>query len=273
MGGLPLPTEISDFVEQYTPAAKGVWDHFNEIRQIPRASREEGGMREYILGVAKEHKFEHAIDAAGNILVYVPANNGSENSVCLQAHMDMVAAADDATFDFKKTPLQLALQDGWVSAKGTSLGADDGMGVASALAVATDPNVKHSGLELLFTVEEEIGCNGAHKLGIDLKSKYLINLDSEDGDVIYNGCAGSITLTSHLTAPREEVFHHRYVLKVSGLEGGHSGVDIHEEQRGNAFWIAGKVLENIERMYGNDFRIIDVNGEQLQARNKIPNYA
>jgi dipeptidase D len=275
MGGLPLPTEISDFVDTHTPEAKEVWHHFNELRQIPRGSKEEKGVRDYAIGIAQAHGLSHATDEAGNLVIYAPSNNGSETTACIQGHMDMVWAAEKgSTFDFTKDTIPLVLKDGWIAAQGTSAGFDCGLGISGALALITDPSIKHCNLEILLTVEEEIGCNGAQKLEIPLKAKYLLNVDSEDGSVIYNGCAGSITQTTRLTAPRNDVVTRRYILQVSDLEGGHSGIEIHEDSRGNAVVIAGKLLQKIESAYPHDaFRIIDVNGDKLQARNKIPHAA
>lgn len=272
----PLPKEISDFVNDNIPEATQLMQHFNVIRQIPHASENEAGLRSYIEGFAHENGFDFKKDEAGNIVVYVPGNNGSEDGVCLQSHMDMVPAViDGSTFDFSKDKIQLKLieKDGktWLTADGTSLGADNGIGVAGSLAVATDKNVKHGPLELLFTVREEVGCKGAQALGIPLKSKYLINTDSEDDYTMFNGCAGSITQSGKLTSPRDVSFDKKYTLTIGGLPGGHSGIEIHEPHRPNAFYLGGQVLQDILEAYEGDLHIINVNGDKLQARNKIPN--
>jgi dipeptidase D len=279
MTRLPLPTELCDFVDEQTPAARNVWRFFNDIEHIPRATDNEAEVRDYILRYAARNQLATKIDKAGNVVVYVPAHapaiDDKKITTCLQSHLDIVAAKEKgSSFDFSKEPIQLGFQDGWVHAKGTSLGADNGIGVAIMLAIAADPDVKHGPLELLFTVREEDGCKGAKALDIPLQAKYLINLDSEDGPVIFNGCAGSITQTSRLVVPRDTLeCDHRYILEVSGLPGGHSGLDIHEKQRGNAFTIAGRVLNIVQQAYPDSFRIIDVTGDKEQARNKIPNTA
>ncbi|MFA5797098.1 MAG: beta-Ala-His dipeptidase [Candidatus Woesearchaeota archaeon] len=270
---LALPKDIENYVKNNTPNAEGVWNYFNDIRQIPRLSTKEAAMMQYIIEFAEKNSFDYDADATGNLVVRVPSNNGSNNTVCLQSHMDMVAdVAKGSTFDFYKDTIELVLDNGWITAKNTSLGADNGMGIANALNIATDNSVKHPNLEILCTVNEETGCNGADALGLKLESKYLINIDSEDGPVIYNGCAGSITLNGKLSAKPEIKSDGCYKLTVSGLKGGHSGIEIHED-RGNAFSIVGKLLERIVAEYKDRFHIIAVNGEEKQARNKIPKYA
>ncbi len=272
MTGSQLPGDILSYVQQHTPNAEHVWHYFNDIRQIPRRTGNEAGIREYVERWALENRFASFKDETGNIVVNVPKDSGRGYSVCLQAHMDMVAAVDlGVIFDFAVDSIQLLLRGDYVTANGTSLGADNGMGIALAMAIATDPTIKHNGLELLFTVDEEGSCAGAKKLDLILKSRYLINLDSEDGHIIFNGCAGSIQLTGMLQAERSESYDHQFKMVVSGLEGGHSGANIHEESRGNAFYIGGKILEEIQGHF--PLAVVGVRGAKTQVENAIPGYA
>lgn len=196
-------------------------------------------MRDYIIGLADERQLSTQVDNAGNLVVYVPASEGFENApvVAIQNHMDMVTVKTAETdHDFNTDPLQLSVEDGWLKASGTTLGADNGIGVAAALAVMTDPTVVHPPLELLFTTEEETGLYGASGLDASLLSATrLLNLDTEDWGEIYIGCAGgygyeaSRELMPKLPTPGLKP----YLLHLKGLSGGHSGVQIHE-QLGNA---------------------------------------
>ena len=196
-------------------------------------------MRDYIIGLAEARQLETQVDNAGNLVVYVPASPGYENApvVAIQNHMDMVTVKTAETeHDFTTDPLQLTVDGGWLKASGTTLGADNGVGVAAALAVMTDPSVVHPPLELLFTTEEETGLYGASGLDASLLSATrLLNLDTEDWGEIYIGCAGgygyeaSRELMPKLPTPGLKP----YLLHLKGLSGGHSGVQIHE-QLGNA---------------------------------------
>jgi len=228
-----------------------VWKQFDEIRKIPRCSKHEEKIREYILDFAKKHGLETKIDKVGNVVVIKPASEGMEQkpTVVLQGHMDMVCEKNnDVEHDFSKDPIKLKKEGDILTADGTTLGADDGIGVATALAVLEDPSLKIGKIEALFTVDEETGLTGAFALESDmLTGKILLNLDSEDWGVLTVGCAGGgnsdITLPIKTKQPPKD-----YVwlqLNVSGLRGGHSGVDIHE-QRANAIKLIARLVWKAE---------------------------
>ena len=210
-----------------------VWKAFDEITKVPRPSRHEEKIREYLLSYARKHSIEAKTDEVGNVVMKKPATPGKEKApvVVLQAHMDMVAEKNsDVEHDFLKDPINTYIDGDWVKAKGTTLGADNGIGMAAALAALTDENIPHGPLEALFTVNEEIGLEGAEHLSEDMiTGKILINLDSEDDGEIFIGCAGGIDTTAVFTYKRSfspDNFSY-YKVKVSGLLGGHSGGDIH----------------------------------------------
>ena len=210
-----------------------VWGTFDEITKVPRPSKHEEKIREYLLDFAKKHGIKSETDAIGNVVMRKPATPGREKApvVVLQAHMDMVAEKNnDIVHDFLKDPIQTYIDGDWVKAKGTTLGADNGIGMAAALAAMADKDIEHGPLEALFTVNEEIGLEGAENLGKDMISgKILINLDSEDDGEIFIGCAGGIDTTAYFTYKKSfapDKFKY-YKISVSGLLGGHSGGDIH----------------------------------------------
>ena len=209
-----------------------VWEQFDAITQVPRPSKKEGRIIEYLIAFAREHGIEYQKDAIGNVVMRKPATPGFEErpTVVLQAHMDMVCEKNsDVDFDFENDPIRTRIDGEWVRAEGTTLGADCGIGMAAALAVLIDPEAQHGPVEALFTVDEETGLTGAFELGDDmLTGKYLINLDSEDEGEIFIGCAGGIdtiaTFRYAMTpAPRDYTF---FRVDVSDLLGGHSGDDI-----------------------------------------------
>ena len=253
---------------------KIVWKHFDEIRKIPRCSKHEEKIREYIVNFAKQHNLEYQVDKAGNVVIRKPASQGMENKpmVVLQSHMDMVCEKNkDVEHDFSKDPIKVKIEGEWVTAEGTTLGADDGIGVATALAILEDKNLKHPPIEALFTVDEETGLTGAFALEKDfLKGRIMINLDSEDFGVIYVGCAGGGDSTLKLSIKRENIPTGMRVFEVSvtGLRGGHSGCDIHE-QRGNAIKILARILWKVKK--DMEIRIIDITGGD--KHNAIPREA
>lgn len=216
--------------------AAAFWQRFFEISRIPRPSKKEGKIIEYILNEAKKKNFFAKTDTIGNVLINIPGSNGRENesAVILQAHVDMVCEKlPEKKFDFEKDPIELRVDsDGWIRAEGTTLGADNGVGVAimlslldlSSLGLITNPP-----LELLFTVDEETGLKGALNLdGSMLRGKRLINLDTEEWGSIFVGCAGGIDL--HLTGvfPENQIIEGDQIkIQIKGLKGGHSGMDIH----------------------------------------------
>jgi dipeptidase D len=235
------------FVSELEPSA--LWAHFDEILKIPRPSNHEEQARRYVLGVAERNGLSHREDATGNLVVEKPASSGREGApvVVLQGHLDMVTEKNSGTVhDFLRDPIT-PLRDGdWVKATGTTLGADNGIGGAAMLAVLEAKDLDHGPLELLFTVDEETGLNGVLALdpaAIALRGRRLLNLDSEEEGSVTIGCAGGSTSTLTLpleTAPAPEGTTALEV-KLSGLKGGHSGMEIHL-QRGNAVKLLARAL-------------------------------
>lgn len=227
-----------------------LWDKFYEISQIPRPSKKEDKFRNYLKIFARERSLKFKEDNAGNIVIYIPGTIGKETQppVLIQNHMDMVTdALPDRKINFDKDPITLIVEDGWVKASGTTLGADNGIGCAAALALADLKNPIHPPLELLFTVDEETGLHGA--LNLDptmIKSKRMLNLDTEEWGSFYVGCAGGITYElegkyeTH-TPSTDGMF---YEVKIAGLKGGHSGIDIHRG-RGNAISLLVELLSDV----------------------------
>lgn len=234
-----------------------VWQNFAGIANVPRPSKHEDRIRRHMRDWAQSKNLPCREDATGNIVVEVPASPGCENAptIVLQAHLDMVPEKNSGTtHDFENDPIRLVIGEDAVSGKpaqpivradGTTLGADNGMGVAMAMAVAVDPGVKHGPLELLFTLDEEDGMTGAKAIAADfLTGRIMLNLDTEEDDTIYIGCAGgcdsNITLAyqaANLASDAAE----QVLVTVAGLRGGHSGCDIHEN-RGNAIKLLTRVL-------------------------------
>ncbi len=248
-----------------------VWNYFDEIRKIPRCSKNEAKAVEYVMQNAKNLGLEAKKDEAGNVLIIKPASPGYEDhpSVCIQGHLDMVCEKNvDVEFDFAKDPIQLKRQDEFITARGTTLGADNGIGCAMMLAAAEAKDLKHPKLELLFTVDEETGLTGASKLtGEFLKSRKLINADSEDLDTITIGCAGGgdTTLNLSLGDKTQVVGLSGLSIMVKGLKGGHSGVDIHLG-RANAIKCLARALMNVS----NEQKVMLVEISGGSKRNAIP---
>ena len=215
---------------------KAVFDIFAQINQVPRPSKHEEQISKWLQSFAAEHGIECMADAAMNVIMRVPATPGYEDheGVILQAHMDMVCEKNgDVQHDFMKDPIQTWVDGEWLKAKGTTLGADDGIGISMALAAITDKTLPHPAIECLFTVDEETGLTGAEMLqdGL-LKAKRLINLDSEDDGQIFIGCAGGIDTLAKMHYEKSEFRSQNSEiairLSVSGLMGGHSGDDINK---------------------------------------------
>ncbi|PKH21259.1 cytosol nonspecific dipeptidase [Enterobacterales bacterium CwR94] len=251
-----------------------LWDIFAKICSIPHPSFHEEQLAQHILSWSKEQGFWTERDQVGNILIRKPATSGMENRkpVALQAHLDMVPQKNnDTVHDFTKDPIQPWVDGEWVKARGTTLGADNGIGMASALAVLADKNVEHGPLEVLLTMTEETGMDGAFGLQPNwLQAEILINTDSEEEGEIYMGCAGGIDFTSTLTLNREAVQAGSKVVKltVKGLKGGHSGCDIHVGL-GNANKLLARFLSTQSRDLG--LQLLDFTGGTL--RNAIPREA
>ena len=255
-------------IEGLEPAA--LWAHFAELSCIPRESKNEAAAGRYVVRVAKQLGLAHAQDAAGNILVRKPASPGFEGraTVCLQGHLDMVCVARPAhRHDFERDPITLAREGEWVTAVGTTLGADNGIAVATCLAIMADRSLEHGPLELLFTTDEETGLTGARQLeGALLQSRTLLNLDSEDEGVLTVGCAGGADTigTWPLAAEAAPKGWVALEVRVTGLKGGHSGVEIHT-QRGNAIKLLVRVVRELGPLGARVARL-----EGGSKRNAIP---
>lgn len=251
------------------------FNYFKQICQIPRESHNEEGMRQYLLAWAKENDLEAIRDQAGNIIVKKPATPGFENvpSVALQGHMDMVCVkTPESDHDFTKDPIEVYEDGDYLRAKGTSLGGDNGIAVAMAMAVFTDPSAQHGPLEAIFTFAEETGMDGAFALDASVvDSKKLINLDSEEEGVIYIGCAGGIDLVGSLETELDDVPENWETVEISvgGLKGGHSGAEI-DRGRANAVTVLSRLLMSIDEL-GTPFMINAFNGGT--RRNVIPSSA
>ncbi|HBH21413.1 MAG TPA: cytosol nonspecific dipeptidase [Rikenellaceae bacterium] len=256
-------------IKDLKPAA--VWEAFYGLTRCPRPSKHEEVVREHILNWAKEHKIEAFADETGNVILRVPATPGYENrkGVILQGHMDMVPQKTaDTVHDFLKDPIETWIDGEWVKAKGTTLGADNGMGVAMGMAVAEDKSFPHGPIEVLITYDEETGMSGAEALkpGV-LKGDILINLDSEDEMELCIGCAGGLDAIAEFKYKKEATpaGYVGYRLTVKGLSGGHSGMDI-SLYRANANKVLAAALIPVISKFG--VKVADIKGGSL--RNAIP---
>lgn len=255
-------------------APQQVWKHFYSLTQIPRPSGHMERITEFLVNFGKGLGLESFIDEVGNVIIRKPATPGMENrkGVILQAHMDMVPQKNnDTVHDFVNDPIQTWIDGEWVKAKGTTLGADNGMGVAAAMAVLESTDLKHGPLEVLITKDEETGMYGAFGLkpGI-LKGEILLNLDSEDEGELYIGCAGGIDITAELSYKEEEADKQMVARKITlkGLRGGHSGLEINEG-RGNANKLLARVTHDL--LVEFDCRLSSFEGGNM--RNAIPREA
>jgi len=252
---------------------KAVFEIFDQITRIPRPSKKEEKIRKYLLDFAKEHGIEAVADKTGNVIMRKSATPGHENAptVILQGHMDMVCESNDKSFDFENQPIQTIVDGEWVRANGTTLGADNGIGVAASLAIMVDDTLVHGPLEALITVDEETGMTGANGLEKgELKGSILINLDSEDDAEIFVGCAGGIDTVATFAYDRSlapQDFHY-FRFDVSNGLGGHSGGDIHLG-RANANKIVARFL--FELMKKHEVAVSEMDGGNL--RNAIPRAA
>lgn len=255
-------------VKDLTP---GLWEFFYDLTRIPRPSKKEGKAVEYAKEFGEKLGLETKVDEAGNVIIRKPATPGYEDrkGVILQAHLDMVPQKNsDKDHDFEKDPIEAHVEGEWVVANGTTLGSDNGIGVAAALAVMQSQDLEHGPVEALLTIDEETGMTGAFALkpGL-LEGEILLNLDSEDEGELYIGCAGGMNTSASMDYDEEDVpsDHIAFKVELKGLKGGHSGLDIHLG-RANAnklmnrlLWKAGKEL---------DIRVSFIEGGSL--RNAIP---
>ena len=255
----------NDILKDLKPAR--VWHWFGEIMQIPRPSKHEERISAWLVQWGNDHGLETMSDKLGNVLIRKPASKGYEKSpwVALQAHMDMVCEKNsDKKFDFMTDAIQPVLDGEWLTADGTTLGADDGIGVATILAILEDAKLQHPALEALITVDEETGLTGANGLSKSwLKSEILLNFDDEDEGEYWIGCAGGIDTVADMdyklvAAPAG---HKAFKLKVSGLKGGHSGDDINRG-RANANKLINRILW--EATYRHGMRLATIDGGNLR---------
>jgi dipeptidase D len=247
-----------------------LWQHFDEIRKIPHGSGNEKALGQYVVSVAQRLGLKYSREKSGNIIVYKPATPGRESAptVVLQGHLDMVCEKHSAkAFDFLKDPIGLVIDGDWLRADGTTLGSDNGIGVAATLAILEDTTVVHGPLEALFTVDEERGLNGARTISPkSLKGRIMLNLDSEELGVFSIGCAGGADSTIILPLKRKRAKGNALIeIHLAGLRGGHSGIDIHEG-RGNAIKILNRLLYQMARKI--PFELVSLNGGD--KHNAIP---
>ncbi len=240
---------------------KKVFQFFEELCQIPHGTFNTKEISDYCVEFAKQRGLEVAQDETNNVIIKKPGTEGYENSepVILQGHIDMVCEKTlDSDHDFEKDPLDLYIEDGYVKAKDTTLGGDDGIAVAMAMALLDSDDIPHPPIEAVFTVDEETGMGGAHAIDLSgLKGHKLINIDSEAEGILTTGCAGGISLVTEIPVVREERSGSEITLEISGLAGGHSGSEI-DKQRGNAHKMMGRLLYRISEMC--EFYLVNIQG-------------
>ncbi|MFT5959522.1 MAG: dipeptidase D [Polaribacter sp.] len=252
-------------------APKEVWNMFADLNAVPRPSKKEARVIQFIVDFGKNLSLETFVDKVGNVIIKKTATNGLEDrkTVVLQSHLDMVHQKNsDTIFDFDKEGIKMVVEGDWVTADGTTLGADNGLGVASIMAVLASTEIEHPNLEALFTIDEETGMTGA--MGLEsgvLKGAILLNLDTEEDNEIGMGCAGGVDITATGTYKEEEVSEDliAFSISIKGLNGGHSGMDI-IKGLGNANKIMNRLLFDGFTNFG--LRISEINGGSL--RNAIP---
>lgn len=262
---------MNDTIRELEP--KEVWTQFVDLNAVPRASKKEEEVRQFMVDFGKSLGLETLEDEIGNVIIKKPASAGMEDRkiLILQSHLDMVHQKNnDTDFDFATQGIQMKIDGDWVKAKGTTLGADNGLGVAAIMAILKSDTIAHPPIEALFTIDEETGMTGAQNLdGSLLEGKILLNLDTEEDDEIGIGCAGGVDVTASRNYEMPSVDDdENYGIKISvtGLNGGHSGMEIHKGL-GNSNKILGRLLCSIS----TDYRIAEVNGGGL--RNAIPREA
>lgn len=240
---------------------KEIFHFFEEINQIPRGTYNTKAVSDYCVNFAKERGLDVIQDEWNNVIIKKPGTAGYEASepVILQGHLDMVCEKTaDSDHDFMKDPIEMYVEDGYVKAKDTTLGADNGIAVAMALAVLDSSEIPHPPLEVVFTIDEEVGMTGAMNIDLSpLEGTMLINLDSEEEDVLTAGCAGGFRFVYSLPVEKASVNGTKIELEICGLKGGHSGVEIHK-QRGNANKLAGRLLYHLSRK--TNIALVEING-------------
>lgn len=250
---------------------KELWNNFSDLNAVPRPSKKEEKVRQFMVNFGNELGLKTVVDDIGNVIIKKPATKGMENrqTVVLQSHLDMVCQKNnDTEFDFDTQGIEMFIEGDWVKAKGTTLGADNGIGVASIMAIFASKTIVHPALEALFTIDEETGMTGAIGLqGGWLDGDILLNLDTEDDDELTIGCAGGVDVTGSGNYDMESVKRPMlgYKITVNGLSGGHSGMQIHEGLA-NANKLMNRILFKSYENY--DLRIVSIDGGSL--RNAIP---
>lgn len=239
----------------------GVFKYFGEICNIPHGSGNTDEISSYCVSFAKEHGLEYKKDSYNNVIIWKDGTPGYENSpsVIIQGHMDMVCEKEPGyNIDFNKEGIKPRLENNTITAEGTTLGGDDGIAIAYALAILESDDIPHPPLEVVFTVDEETGMDGAAAIDCtSLKSHIMLNIDSEEEGCLLVSCAGGATVTAHLPVKREKVTGIPFTLSINGLKGGHSGVEI-DKGRANPNILMGNALFSLSRKYS--FRILSVNG-------------
>ena len=249
-----------------------IWKNFAALNAVPRPSKKEGKVIEFIKNFGENLGLQTNVDEIGNVIIKKPATSGMEDrkSIVLQSHLDMVCQKNsDINFDFETQGIEMEVDGDWVKAKGTTLGADNGLGVASIMSILESNDIPHPALEALFTIDEETGMTGAMGLKPgQLHGQILLNLDTEEDDEIDIGCAGGIDVTATQNYELEESKGQIIKIEIKGLQGGHSGMDIHKGF-GNANVILGRLL--FTGLYNQNIQLISIDGGGL--RNAIPREA
>jgi len=260
---------MSTAVRKLSP--KTLWKNFADLNAVPRASKKEEQVIAFAKGFGEKLGLETIVDEVGNVIIKKPGTKGKENAttVVMQSHLDMVHQKNaDTKFDFSKEGIQMVVEDDWVKAKGTTLGADNGLGVAAIMAILESTDIPHPPIEALFTIDEETGMTGAMGLkGGLLNGKIMLNLDTEDDHELTIGCAGGIdvTATGKYNIKTINKIRPTYRVSIKGLTGGHSGMDIHLG-RGNANKLMNRFLYEAQKEI--NLRIHSIDGGSL--RNAIP---
>lgn len=251
---------------------KALWNNFADLNAVPRPSKKEEKVRQFMMNFAEKHDLDALIDPVGNVIIKKPATKGMENrkTIVMQSHLDMVHQKNnDTKFDFETQGIKMYIDGDWVTAEGTTLGADNGLGVAAIMSVLQSDDIAHPSIEALFTIDEETGMTGA--LGLQagyLTGEILLNLDTEADNEIAMGCAGGIDITAMKSYSPQSVdsSSQSFKIYVKGLRGGHSGIDIHK-----GYGNANKIMNRILFALKDEISIAEIDGGSL--RNAIPGKA
>ena len=248
---------------------KALWNNFSDLNAVPRGSKKEEKVIAFMVDFGKKLGLDTIIDPIQNVIIKKPATPGMEDkkTIVMQSHLDMVHQKNgDTIFDFDKEGIKMIIEDGWVTADGTTLGADNGLGVAAIMSVLESSDIAHPAIEALFTIDEETGMTGAKGLQAGyLEGEILLNLDTEEDTELDIGCAGGIDVTATKKYEEEELSgdHPAYKISIKGLRGGHSGMDIHR-----GFGNANKIMNSIFEATQDYINISEIQGGSL--RNAIP---